>query len=272
MRTRIHVVAATLLLLGSAPAFAEMKNAKTTEDTRVLREPREGSEVLGKFRAGTALRVFVPARKGWYATYFKTPVKGTNYGWMPESAIALSEGPASTASPAASEHPRSATTKHASNTGPAETTLGFFAGMGLVGDGVGAKPLFGADLNFPVSSNLLLGGNLGYVKTSAASDELSASSWLATAEALYYFTQAGSGIYAGLKAGAAMTQVSGSMVIDGVEYDITGSDMSMLVVPGLGYDFGGQGSRWFAEGNYYLPVSGTGSSIISLTFGLKLGL
>lgn len=260
--------AVAAIVSAAAPsAFAEMRNAKIKEDIQVLREPKEGSEALGKFRAGTNLRVFVPARNGWYATYFKNPVKGTNYGWMPEAVIELSEGqPTAAAAPSsrARQEP-----KKKSKAGSAETTLGVFGGLGMVSAGVGMKPTFGANLNFPVSDNILIGGNVGWIKINAASDPISANSFLVMAEGLYYFDRVGTGMYAGLKFGPAITMVSGITEVAGIEYETSGSDMTIGFAPTLGYDFGGQGTRWYVEGDFYLVSN---LSIFSGAVGVKFGL
>lgn len=68
--------------------------ATTKQDGGALhKDPLATSEVLGRYPAGTQLKVYSPARSGFYAMYFAQEWKGVHYVWISENELDLSGKP-----------------------------------------------------------------------------------------------------------------------------------------------------------------------------------
>ena len=295
-RSRLAALAALGLTvlgsLGTAQA-AEMRMGTLTQDTVVRKEGKPEGESLGQYRAGTQVRVFYPARNGWYAMYFATPVKGSNYGWMPESSImiadpgaaansALAAGgamaqqaramPGSAAQSATGSAQNRARSSQLGKYAKAGTMLGINVGPHLIGNGGGTSIGFGADLSFP-GEKTVIGVALTYFKLGNVVTTRSDKAIVGDLQLLYFPSGAAAGgFYGGLKAGLFMMMYGGTETELGVEYAISGSDSKLQIAPTIGMLFGHGSTRFGIEGAYRLLLSSGSSSVISFALGAKFAI
>lgn len=257
-----------------------MRAATLLQDTVVRKEGKPEGEGLGQYRAGTQVRVFYPARNGWYAMYFANPVKGSHYGWMPESSLQIADAAAPAAAASSQVQQTQQTTqarvqqaRRSGVTKPPGTMLGLTVGPQLVGSGGGMSFGFGADMLFP-GRTTVFGLGLTYFGLGNVVTTRSDKAFVGDLELLYFPGGAAqmNGFYAGLKGGLMMIMYGGTETTSGITYAISGSDYKLQVAPTLGMLFGGGSMRYGLEGAYRLVLGTGAASVISFAASVQFAI
>src|SRR4051794_11126918 len=80
--TFIGFLILVLFLLSHESFAGQWMYAVVRDGGAVLRrEPKDSPTALGKYSAGTKVRIFTPDRGGYFALYFSKPWKGAQYAW-----------------------------------------------------------------------------------------------------------------------------------------------------------------------------------------------
>jgi len=155
LRPRFLAVVATVLLgIEGGPALAQAPvkpaqpgriRAEVTRQTSVRRDPKPDGELLGNYRPGTTLMVFISNVPGWFRINFPREVKGTRIGWVPIADLAIVAADGTRIAPARgrgglqtpgtrpSDSPTAGAEEEAFKLG--RTSVGFVTGLGLLGLG-----------------------------------------------------------------------------------------------------------------------------------------
>lgn len=97
MGRTVRIAGLWLFLVGvSLPATvgaetAQLGAALAVRPAPLYREPKGSAEVLGTYPVGTRMKVFLPARSGWYVLGFSQPYKGAKYAWIPVWALKIED-------------------------------------------------------------------------------------------------------------------------------------------------------------------------------------
>lgn len=230
-----------------------MRAATLIRDTLIQRAASHASEVLGKYPMGTKLRVYYPARNGWYAMYFKNPVKGSHYGWMAEDAVEVSEAPEAAAVSA--------------GTKSGKLWVGGFGGFGMGNQGIGTVITLGGKGGYFVLPALSVGAHAQYMPL-GSSASVTATGLLFMADGAYFLNRQGRGLYVGARGGMAMVTVSGSVA--GIP--VSGSSSDLVFGPAGGFEVANGTFRYGVDGSYLIFTGSSSVSVLSGVVNVKFQL
>lgn len=241
---------------------SEMRMATLKVDVIIRKGPQPAAEPLGRYPKGTRLRVFLPAREGWYATYFSGLVKGTHYGWLPAGALEFSEKGAdstSAAQPLANHR----------------SWVGLAAGAGTFNLGVGSQPVAALRLETFLTPEWAAGFFLQYLSM-GSSLAPSTTGLLLGGEFCRHFGHDFDGVFLGGRGGLGLMLVSGVLPADAATgmpaTQLSGSQLEAVVGPMAGVDFGRGAFRYGIQADYLVFTGNSGLRVLDLALVFRVSL